>query len=74
MFNSAICCIHNNIYYNAICAAAVLSPVGKIVNNDEVIDFGNTEMGEITKKLYDTLTGIQMGRIDAPEDWIKVIE
>ena len=32
------------------------------------------EMGEITKKLYDTLTGIQLGRIEAPEGWIKVIE
>ena len=28
------------------------------------------EMGPKTKKLYDTLTGIQMGRIEAPEGWI----
>lgn len=32
------------------------------------------EMGPTTKKLYETLTGIQMGRIEAPEGWIKVIE
>ena len=32
------------------------------------------EMGPVTKKLYDTLTGIQMGSIEAPEGWIKVIE
>ena len=58
----------------ALCGtAAVLSPVGKIVNHDEVIDFGNTEMGPVTKKLYDTLTGIQMGRMEAPEGWIKII-
>lgn len=30
-------------------------------------------MGPITQKLYDTLTGIQMGRIEAPEGWIKEI-
>ena len=33
-----------------------------------------SEMGPITKKLYDTLTGIQMGRIEAPEGWIHVIK
>ena len=31
------------------------------------------EMGEISKKLYDTLTGIQYGRIEAPEGWIRTI-
>ena len=52
--------------------AAVISPVGKIVNGDKEICFpsGMTEMGPTTKKLYDTLTGIQMGRIEAPEGWI----
>ena len=34
---------------------------------------GMTEMGPITKKLYDTLTGIQMGDIEAPEGWIYKI-
>lgn len=61
----------------ALCGtAAVLSPVGRIVNNEEEItfDYGNAPIGEITKKLYDTLTGIQMGRIEAPEGWIQVIE
>ena len=56
--------------------AAVISPVGKIVNHGEEICFpsGMTEMGPVTKKLYDTLTGIQMGRIQAPEGWIHVIK
>ena len=56
--------------------AAVISPVGKIVNHGEEICFpsGMAEMGPVTKKLYDTLTGIQMGRIEAPEGWIKVIK
>ena len=56
--------------------AAVISPVGKIVDHGREICFpsGMTEMGPVTKKLYDTLTGIQMGHIEAPEGWIKVIE
>ena len=60
----------------ALCGtAAVLSPVGKVVNHGEEILFpsGMEKMGEITKKLYDTLTGIQMGKIEAPEGWIKEI-
>ena len=56
--------------------AAVISPVGKIVNHGEEICLpsGIDEMGPVTKKLYDTLTGIQMGRIEAPKGWIRVIE
>ena len=56
--------------------AAVISPVGKIVDHEREICLpsGMSEMGEVTKKLYDTLTGIQMGRIEAPEGWIHVIE
>ncbi len=56
--------------------AAVISPVGKIVNHGEEICFpsGMTEMGPITKKLYETLTGIQMGRLEAPKSWIHVIK
>lgn len=60
----------------ALCGtAAVLSPVGKVVDHGKEILFpsGLENMGEITKKLYDTLTGIQMGRIEAPEGWLKVI-
>ena len=56
--------------------AAVISPVGKIVDHNREICFssGMSEMGPVTKKLYDTLTGIQMGRIPAPEGWIRVIQ
>ena len=56
--------------------AAVISPVGKINDHGKEICFpsGMEEMGPITKKLYETLTGIQMGRIEAPKGWIKVIE
>ena len=56
--------------------AAVISPVGKIVDHGKEICLpaGMEEMGPITKKLYDTLTGIQMGRLEAPEGWIHVIK
>jgi branched-chain amino acid aminotransferase len=56
--------------------AAVISPVGKIVDHGKEICFpsGMQAMGPITKKLHDTLTGIQMGHLEAPEGWIKVIE
>lgn len=56
--------------------AAVISPVGKINDHGKEICFpsGMEEMGPVTRKLYDALTGIQMGRMEAPEGWIKVIE
>lgn len=56
--------------------AAVISPVGKVVDHGTEICFpsGMTEMGPVTKKLYDTLTGIQMGRLEAPKGWIYTIE
>lgn len=56
--------------------AAVISPVGKINDHGKEICFpsGMDDMGPVTKKLYDTLTGIQMGRIEAPEGWIKVVK
>lgn len=56
--------------------AAVISPVGKIVDHGREICLpsGMDDMGPITKKLYDTLTGIQMGRIEAPKGWLKIIK
>ena len=56
--------------------AAVISPVGKINDHGKEICFpsGMEKMGEITQKLYDTLTGIQMGTIEAPEGWIHVVQ
>ncbi len=56
--------------------AAVISPVGRIDDHGKSIDFpsGMDAPGEITKKLYDTLTGIQYGKIEAPEGWIRVIK
>ena len=76
---------HREVYFDEVkdfaecglCGtAAVISPVGKIVDHGKEICFpsGMEKMGPVIQKLYDTLTGIQMGRIQAPEGWLKVIE
>ncbi|NBJ98269.1 branched-chain amino acid aminotransferase [bacterium 1xD8-48] len=56
--------------------AAVISPVGKVADHGKEIYFasGMTEMGPVTKKLYETLTGIQMGTIKAPEGWVVEVK
>ncbi len=56
--------------------AAVISPVGKINDHGREICFpsGMEKMGPVTQKLYDTLTGMQMGKLEAPDGWIKVVE
>ena len=55
--------------------AAVISPVGKINDHGKEICFpsGMEKMGPTIQKLYDTLTGIQMGKIEAPKGWIYTI-
>ena len=61
----------------ALCGtAAIISPVGKIVDHGKeiLLPSGMEKSGEITQKLYETLTGIQMGTIEAPQGWIKVIQ
>ena len=76
---------HREVYFDEVkdfaecglCGtAAVISPVGKIVDHGKEISFpsGMEKMGPVIQKLYDTLTGIQMGRIEAPEGWIKEIK
>ena len=55
--------------------AAVISPVGSVTHGDEVIAFpsGMEHMGPVLQKLYDTLRGIQLGTVEAPEGWIRRI-
>ena len=76
---------HREVYFDEVkdfaecglCGtAAVISPVGKINDHGKEICFpsGMEKMGEVTQKLYDTLTGIQMGHIEGPEGWVKVIK
>ncbi|MEE8886708.1 MAG: branched-chain amino acid aminotransferase [Eubacteriales bacterium] len=78
---------HRPVYYSEVTngdfeemglcgTAAVISPVGEIHDHGKVykIPAGMEKMGPTTQKLYDTLTGIQMGRIPAPEGWIYEIK
>ncbi len=75
---------HREVYFDEVkdfaecglCGtAAVISPVGKIVDHGKEICFpsGMEKMGPVIQKLYDTLTGIQMGKIEAPKGWIYTI-
>ena len=50
--------------------AAVVSPVGEIIYNDKPYKINNFQIGEVTQKLYDTITGIQWGKIDDPYGWV----
>lgn len=51
--------------------AAVISPIGGVQHGDEFhVFYSETEVGPVTRKLYDELTGIQFGDIKAPEGWI----
>jgi len=53
----------------------VISPIGGIYyKNDLHVFYSETEVGPVTKRLYDELTGIQFGDIEAPEGWIEVVE
>lgn len=55
--------------------AAVISPIGGIQYGDDFhVFYSETEVGPITKRLYDELTGIQFGDIEAPEGWIVKVD
>ena len=56
--------------------AAVISPIGKINDHGKeiLLPSGMEEMGPVLSKLRETLTGIQMGEIEAPEGWIYEIK
>ena len=56
--------------------AAVISPVARVFDHgkDIVFTHGSDGMGPVLKKLYDTLTGIQLGRIEAPKGWIYEVK
>lgn len=54
--------------------AAVVSPVGELVYKDDKVTVNDFKIGELTQKLYDTLTGIQWGRIEDKYGWIVPVE
>ena len=50
--------------------AAVVSPIGRLAYKDKVFEVCGGKIGEVTQMLYDTLTGIQWGRIEDPFGWV----
>lgn len=53
--------------------AVVISPVGSFCYQNECVQLGTGQPGELTMKLYDTLTGIQYGRLPDPDGWITTL-
>ena len=49
--------------------AAVISPVGHLRYEDEVFQIGDGGIGELSQRLYDTVTGIQLGRVEDTFGW-----
>lgn len=54
--------------------AAVISPVGHLRFQDHVIQIGDGGIGELSQRLYDTVTGIQLGRIPDTRGWVTEVE
>jgi len=54
--------------------AAVISPVGHLRKGNEIVEIHEGKIGEVSQRLYDTITGIQLGRIKGPEGWSVVVE
>lgn len=54
--------------------AAVISPIGQLTWKDKDLVINNNEIGELSQKVYDTLTGIQYGREEDVFNWITEIE
>ena len=55
--------------------AAVISPIGGVQHGDDFhVFYSETEVGPVTRKLYDELTGIQFGDVEAPEGWIVKVD
>lgn len=55
--------------------AAVISPIGGIQNGDDYhVFYSEAEVGPVTRKLYETLVGIQKGDVVAPEGWLYPVD
>lgn len=50
--------------------AAVVSPIGELAEGDKKVTVSNNQIGPVTQRLYDELTGIQWGRLSDPHGWI----
>lgn len=59
----------------AMGTAAVISPIGSITHGErDYVFHSETEVGPITRRLYNELVGIQFGDVEAPAGWIQKVE
>ena len=54
--------------------AAVISPVGHLKWGDKVMEINNNKIGETSQRIYDTMTGIQYGKLEDTFGWIKEVK
>lgn len=54
--------------------AAIVSPVGELLYKGEVMTINNNEIGPVAQEMYDTIYGIQTGRIDDFMGWTVAVE
>ncbi len=53
--------------------AAVISPIGSLLWDGKLIEINDHKTGELSQKLYDTLTGIQTGKVEDPFNWVQEV-
>lgn len=59
----------------AMGTAAVISPIGSITHGEETYVFhSETEVGPVTRRLYEELVGIQFGDVEAPQGWVQTVD
>ena len=54
--------------------AAVISPIGELNYKGDIVKINNFKIGDVTKRLYDTLTGIQYGHIESKKNWSFLVK
>lgn len=54
--------------------AAVISPIGELKYGDLIMNINNNQIGELSQKLYDTMTGIQFGALEDPFGWVVSVK
>lgn len=54
--------------------AAVISPIGELNYKGDIVKINNFKIGDVTKRLYDTLTRIQYGHIESKKNWSVLVK
>ena len=53
--------------------AAIIAPVGRIACRGEELVINDDAAGELTRELYDTITGIQLGEVEDRHGWNRLV-